>query len=157
MEALVKQDEICRLLAEGESLRSICASEGMPSKSTVCRWLATDDGFRERYIAARELQAETLFEEILLIADSPKIGERITVKADGSTETVKADMVEHRRLQVDARRWMVGKMAPKRYGEASLIKLADADGGKIAEMTDVERAGRLAAIAHSINQSKEDL
>ena len=26
-------------------------------------------------------------------------------------------MIEHRRLQVDVRKWMAGKLAPKKYGD----------------------------------------
>ena len=29
-------------------------------------------------------------------------------------------MIEHRRLQIDARKWLIGKMAPKKYGDKQL-------------------------------------
>src|SRR5690606_9454335 len=32
--------EICGRIAEGQSLREICAAEDMPSRTTVFRWLA---------------------------------------------------------------------------------------------------------------------
>lgn len=32
-------------------------------------------------------------------------------------KTVEADMIEHRRLQVAARQWKSGKLAPKKYGD----------------------------------------
>lgn len=60
---------ICERLADGESLRSICSQEGMPSKSMVFRWLAANEAFRDQYARAREAQADTLFDEILDIAD----------------------------------------------------------------------------------------
>lgn len=52
------QAAICEALAEGASLRSISAREGMPANSTIFRWLADDDDFREQYARAREMQAE---------------------------------------------------------------------------------------------------
>ncbi len=43
---------ICRRLAEGESLRAICADKVMPDKATVLRWLA-DEGRFSRPVRAR--------------------------------------------------------------------------------------------------------
>ncbi|WP_200952406.1 transposase [Mesorhizobium sp. Root552] len=111
-------DIICERLADGESLRSICRDEGMPHASTVCRWLASDDrtAFREQYARARELQADALFDEALEIADTPVEG--VTYKeTEKGTYVTRGDMIEHRRLRVDTRKWMVGKLAPKKYGE----------------------------------------
>lgn len=138
-------DEICRRLIEGESLRAICADEGMPSKSTICLWLAEDEGFRRQYSSARELQAEALADEIMQIADTPLKGIRTTIRDDGKVETVEEDMLGHRRLQVDARKWLASKLAPKKYGDSTLLKHADPDGRRM-EMSDEERAIRLASI-----------
>jgi hypothetical protein len=109
-------DRICERLADGESLRSICADEEMPDKSTVFRWLAANETFRDQYARAREAQADTLFDEILHIADTPQMGEKTEV-SDGKIKVVSGDMIDHRRLQVDARKWMAGKLRPKKYGE----------------------------------------
>jgi len=35
-------DAICERLADGESLRAICADADMPNKGSVFRWLAND-------------------------------------------------------------------------------------------------------------------
>lgn len=110
-------DAICTRLADGQSLREICRDEGMPDKATVFRWLAADEAFRDQYAHAREAQAETLFEEIVTIADTQALGVKRTIKPDGAVETVEADMIEHRRLRVDARKWVVARLAPKKYGD----------------------------------------
>src|SRR5436305_84253 len=62
---------ICRRLADGESLRGICADEAMPNKITVLRWLAdpAKADFCAQYARAREAQADALVEECLEIAD----------------------------------------------------------------------------------------
>lgn len=124
-------DTICERIADGESLRSICNGEDMPNKATVFRWLASNDTFRDQYARARETQADALFDEILSIADTPQIGEKRKVKEDGGVEVSTGDMIEHRRLQVDARKWMAGKLRPKKYGD----KL------------DVEHSGQVVTIA----------
>jgi hypothetical protein len=115
-------DEICERLAEGESLRAICAGDDMPNKATVFKWLIADKAFSDQYARAREAQADALADEIVYIADTPQIGQKSVSKATG-LEITEADMIEHRRLQVDARKWMTGKLAPKKYGDKQEIDL----------------------------------
>ena len=47
-------------------------------------------------------QADVLFDEMLHIADTPVVGLKTITKASG-VETVEGGMIEHRRLQIDAR------------------------------------------------------
>lgn len=111
-------DAICDLLVDGKSLRTICSTAKMPSRSTVIRWLAEKEAFRNQYARARELQADTLAEEILDIADKAVLGERL--KKDGKGKVLErqtGDMVERSRLRVDVRKWYAGKLQPKKYGE----------------------------------------
>lgn len=103
----------------------------------VFRWLAANEGFREQYARAREAMADVLFDEILHIADTPQEGVKTKVTAD-KTETLTGDMIEHRRLQVDARKWMLGKMQPKKYGDK--LALTNGDGGPLT-VNVVQRAG----------------
>ena len=116
-----KADVICLRLAEGASLRSICAEEGQPDQTTVYRWLRDNEEFRQQYARAREDQAETLFDQMVTIADTPLIGTKTVTKATG-VEMTEGDMIEHRRLQVETRKWVLGKMAPKKYGERQQIE-----------------------------------
>jgi hypothetical protein len=105
-------------LAEGESLNKICKDEGMPDKATVFRWLASDASFCDKYARARELQAETQFDELIDIVDQPpelsyvtdKNGELVEVKFDSS-------YVQWMKLRVDTRKWTAARMAPKKYAE----------------------------------------
>ncbi|MGX7895480.1 terminase small subunit-like protein [Tsuneonella sp. HG222] len=92
-------DSICERLADGESLRAICTDPDMPATSTVCRWLSLDKTFSEQYAHARELQADALFDDCLAIAD------KTTLKA--------AEDVNERKLQIDTRKWMAGKLKGK--------------------------------------------
>lgn len=118
-------ERICDRLAEGESLRSICRTDGYPNIVTVMRWLDAFESFRHQYARAREIQAETLAAEILDIADTPLMGTIKTTKEWG-TEIKTVDMIEHRRLQVDARKWIAGKLKPKVYGVQQLAAAGDA-------------------------------
>jgi len=109
--------KICEMIADGKSLRSICQDDDMPAQSTVFKWLGDNSSFSEQYAHAREAQADALFDEILHISNTPVIGEKVKVDAEGKEEVTRGDMIEHRRLQIDARKWMAGKLRPKKYGD----------------------------------------
>jgi hypothetical protein len=92
-------DTICEMLADGKSLRAMCREDGMPSTSTVCKWLARNAEFAEQYARARELQADALFDDCLALADN----EHDKAATDAN----------ERRLQIDTRKWMAGKLKGK--------------------------------------------
>lgn len=96
----------------------------MPDKSTVFRWLAAHEAFRDQYARARELQAEHMAEEILEIADEESTMVRKSKHqpgaADGDEEVevvFDSAAVARNRLRVDTRKWLMSKMAPKKYSE----------------------------------------
>ena len=134
-------DEICEQLADGKSLRSICQREDMPTKAAVFRWLGEQEAFADQYARARESQADALADDIVDIADTPKTGQKKTTRADGKVEITEGDMIEHRRLQVDARKWVAAKLKPKKYGDRVAHELTGKDGGPIEHreaLTDAE-------------------
>lgn len=91
-------DEICKRLSEGESLRTICEDDLMPSRETVRRWLADNETFRGQYAHAREVQADHYADRVVddaLTATDASIG----------------------RLRMDALKWAASKLAPKKYGD----------------------------------------
>jgi hypothetical protein len=107
-------DTICERIAEGESLVRICKDDGMPSKTTVFNWLSSNKAFLDNYTRAREAQADTLFDQILEISDD---GSNDTYKDEDGNPRTDHDVIARSRLRVDARKWMAGKLRPKKYGE----------------------------------------
>jgi hypothetical protein len=110
--------EICVRLGLGESLRRICLSDHMPSLATVMNWLTSKPDFLEQYTRAREIQAETQFDELTDIVDQPPELSYVTDK-NGELVEVKFDStyVAWMKLRVDTRKWTAARMAPKKYGE----------------------------------------
>ena len=111
------RDAVLERVALGHSLRTICDTKGMPDYKTVMRWVDADPDYCQRYARAKQQGLEAMAEDILHIANTPQMGVIRTVKADGGIEEKTVDMIEHRRLQVDARKWILAKLAPKKYGE----------------------------------------
>lgn len=110
-------NEICERLIGGESLRGICLDDHLPDARTVHRWLVVNDEFRQQYAHAREVQAETLFDDILEIADDARNDWMERRGEDDAGWVANGENLQRSRLRVDARKWMASKLAPKKYGD----------------------------------------
>lgn len=121
---------ICDFLAAGKALSAIGEMEDMPGRSTILRWLDEHEEFRDLYARARSAQADFYAEEILKISDTPVEGIK-TKDGPHGMEITTGDMIEHRRLQVDARKWFASKLAPKKYGDKQINEHSGPDGTPI--------------------------
>lgn len=121
-------DVICERLANGESLRRICESEDMPSLSMVMRWLGANAEFREQYARARELQAEFIFDQMAEIADDGTNDWMASNAPDCEGYKFNSEHVSRSKLRIDARKWMLAKMSPRKYGDKQQIDHVSSDG-----------------------------
>ena len=119
-------NRICTRIAEGESLRSVCRDPKMPSMSQVMNWLngtvkkvGNPKPLQEQYARAMEARADALFEEIEEIADdgSNDWMERHGDDGENIGWQLNGEHVQRSKLRVDTRKWMLGKMKPKKYGD----------------------------------------
>lgn len=110
------------------SLRAICAAEGMPSEMTVRRWVTEDrDGFAARYAEARDYAIDHMAADIIEISDAAT-----------------PDTVQVAKLKAESRKWYVGKLAPKRYGDRLQL---DADVTlRFADLDDAALNARIAGL-----------
>jgi hypothetical protein len=73
-----------------------------------------------------------LAEQVLEIADTPAVGIKTEADEDGVvTKVTTGDMIEHRRLQVDTRKWLLSKLRPEKYGDRQTIQHTDGDGNPL--------------------------
>jgi len=113
--------DILEHISKGKSLRSIIDNSDrnvIPSMPTFMEWLEEDTEMANQYARGMAVRQELLFEEILEIAD--KQGEDVTEDEEGN-QTINHNIVQRNRLQIDARKWMLGKMNPKKYGDKTDI------------------------------------
>lgn len=132
---------ICARIAEGESMRKITRDDSMPAMTTMFRWLNECSEFKQQYATAMEQRTEALFEEILEIADETT---RDTIETE-TGEKPNAEWISRSRLRVDARKWMLSKMVPKKYGERLAIGGAD-DMPPIKTISDTDLDLKIAAL-----------
>ena len=114
-------DFICSELADGKSMRTVCAKDGMPHKSTVFRWIRTIEDFRDQYVRAKEESADALTDEMLDISDD-SVNDYVTV--DGQ-EKPNQENIQRSRLRIDTRKWLASKLKPKKYGDKQFIETKD--------------------------------
>jgi hypothetical protein len=100
---------ICDKLTEGVSLRKLCESDKFPNASTVYVWLDRFPSFADKYTRAREAATEDMLEDILEIADDPQVE------------------VQDKRVRIDTRKWIMGKLKPKKYGDTGQKEKDKAD------------------------------
>lgn len=98
-----KADAICGLIADGKSLRTICKRDDMPDTTTVYQWLRRFPEFAQQYAGAKQDQADAMADDILDIADDRTLDP------------------QDRRVRIDTRKWLAGKLKPKKYGEKTLL------------------------------------
>ena len=91
--------KIFERIIESGTVKRACADPDMPDEHTLYVWAARDPEFRQLFVHAREMAVERWAEEIIEIADNPVL-----------------DPLD-KRVRIDARRWIMGKLAPRRFGD----------------------------------------
>ena len=138
---------VCEELQKGRSLENICTKdEGMPTVAGFLKWVNTDPEVSKDYAHAREIGYLKLADEIIALSD--KTHEWVTVQEmdpdghpmfDEVGEPVlkqvlmplNSDVVAHKRVQIDTRKWMLSKMLPKIYGDKVVQEHVGSGGGAI--------------------------
>jgi hypothetical protein len=107
-----EKEKLSTLVLEGmksglSALKS-CEAAGV-AQTTFLRWCDDDATLAENYARAREMLIEKMAGELLEIADQP-----VGSLDSGATDS---GAVQKQRLQVDTRKWLLSKLAPKKYGD----------------------------------------
>jgi hypothetical protein len=147
-------DIICIRLSEGESLKEIVRSEGMPDRATVYRWLLEQPQFCDMYTRAREEQADTLADEIIAIADeSPEINEIRDKHGDVVDIKIDSGYVAYQKQRIEARKWTAMKLKPKKYGDK--LELAGDPNNPMKVEIQSEADTYLAALLKNVELNKQ--
>jgi hypothetical protein len=101
-------DEFLAKLETGMSIVAICKEDGMPRRETIYEWLAKKPDFKALYEKAKGDGVERLMDELLEIVDDQE-------------NNTKED-VARARLRMDARKWVICKLAPKKYGNKLTVE-----------------------------------
>lgn len=95
-------------MRSGLSAFKACKEVGV-NQSTFNDWLNDDADLAAEYARAREDLIELLASDLIDIADRP-----VGMTDSGSTDS---GAVADKKVQIDTRKWILSKLAPKRYGD----------------------------------------
>jgi hypothetical protein len=106
--------EVIARVSNGMSLSKACMGDDwLPPRKTFEGWCDADPLLAAEYARAREDRADAIFEECIEIADRQGAD---VVTFDG-VDTIDHNVIARNKLMIDTRRWMLGKMQPKKYGD----------------------------------------
>ena len=103
-----KIDAVLANMGKGMSAYKATQAAGVPW-GTWTEWVATDPQLAVKYTRARETLVERMAQELADIADEPP-----PLGPDGKVD---GGWIQKHRLQVDTRKWLLSKLAPRKYGE----------------------------------------
>ena len=127
---------ICDKLTEGVSLRKLCMQPEFPTASTVYVWLDRFPDFAEKYARAREAATEDMLEDILQIADDDKIDPN------------------DKRVRIDTRKWVMGRLKPKKYGDKQTVDVGNKDGETLKVDSNVDTAALTLQLAAALREAE---
>jgi hypothetical protein len=106
-------------IEEGASLRGILKREGMPDSTTFYKWIDADEKKSIQYTRACETRADVKFESI----EKDYLEEPQRDPVSGKIDT---GWVQLQRLKIDSKKWELGKLQPKKYGDKIQTELSGA-------------------------------
>jgi len=122
--------QILLSIEEGNSLRVTLKREGMPTSTTFYEWIDNDKEKAIHYARAIEARAELKFESIEQdYSEEPQ--------RDAETGRIDSAWVQLQRLKIDAKKWELSKLNPKKYGD----KVMQEHSGEVKTTTTVIRWG----------------
>lgn len=117
-------EDICLVIAEdGMSLRNVLKQRGMPSTRTFYEWLAESEEAQKLYARACKDRADKIADDIIEISNESNAD--VYLDKDGMPK-IDGAAVQRSRLQVDARKWLLAKLHPKKYGDKLDLNLNNA-------------------------------
>jgi hypothetical protein len=103
-----KIDAVLANMGKGMSAFKAAQAAGV-SWTAWNEWVSNDAELANRYARARESLIERMAQELADIADEPP-----PLGPDGKVD---GGWIQKHRLQVDTRKWLLSKLAPRKYGE----------------------------------------
>lgn len=121
--------DIIKLITQGRSFRKAKKEIGKPGYETFFKWLKEDKDKAKQYARACEERADKIFDEILDISDNNDKDEKAFVGVNH---------IHRDKLRIDARKWILAKMVPKKYGDNVKIDHGSSDGSMSPKETIIQ-------------------
>lgn len=121
-------ERICTLVAAGMSFATISQIDGFPSVRSIITWLGIHKDFADAYDDASEARAHYYAEHLRLLTKG--LDDQLIDPETGRTG-IDAGHMAVARLESDNLRWLMSKLYPLKYGDATQHRMAGHDGGPL--------------------------
>ena len=135
---LEKAALLCSRIADGNSLRSVCEMDDMPTTQTHYTWMSKHPEYLEQYARAKTDSADSDADRVENIAEKTLRGEYDPQSA---------------RVAIDAYKWTAGKKRPKKYGERVAVDMSKKE---LSDMDEEELDRLILERQRAAQQSAED-
>ena len=124
-------DIVCQRVSTSSKSISTILKDGsgglnLPVTSIVMLWLINHPELSEQYAHAKEAQTEYMAEEMMDIADDAR-NDYMENHKDGGY-MLNGENVQRTKLRIETRKWLMGKLKPKKYGDKVALTGADGEG-----------------------------
>jgi hypothetical protein len=126
---------IIDMLSVGDSVGKISKAISK-APSSIFKWIDEDEYLSDIYARAKESKAQVLAEEVIEISDNPDIDHN------------------HKRIMVDARKWVAGKYYGKLFGDKQQIEHSGSV--NLASMNDDELDRLIRERQQALDKAKQD-
>lgn len=114
---------VCRSMKDGLNELAACRMHGIDPAS-IRGFAEQTEEFRQMYADAREALIDFWRMELIEIADTPQEG-LIEKSTPQGPSIERRDMIQHRTLRIETRKWLLSKLRPKQYGDKMQLGGAD--------------------------------
>lgn len=123
-------NKVVSAMQGGMSLHKSCAFVGI-NEVVFYRWIDSNPDLKERITRARDGLINKMAEEILELADAQPM-----IDNEGKVDN---GWVNQTRLRIDARKWLLSKLCPKKYGDRLQVSGNSEDPINIRHTLDVSQ------------------
>lgn len=146
----IKREELARqvfeLMRGGLSALKSCKKVGI-DHSTLAAWLNDDEKLANEYARARADLLDKIAEEIMELSDA-MVGRLSNTGGYDHAE------IQKQKLQIDTRKWLLSKLAPKKFGDKLEIS-GDKENPLAVERIDATKLST-AALAEIMSAKKNE-
>src|SRR5947207_11944667 len=123
-----RAERVLTAVADGATLSAAAASCKVP-RQTVRTWLGAHPAFAASFEAAKAVRIEVLAEQIEARANEAQQIAEAAAKNGGNPNAAVAAL----RVELESKRWLLSKLAPRTYGDRNQVELTGRDGAPLMQ------------------------
>lgn len=127
------RETVIKLIRNGSGLRAACRKVGVPD-NTFLGWVAAEPALAEQYARALDCGYDVEADQIIALSQK----DYNLVRNKNGALVIDPGEVQARKLEIDTRKWILARRAPKKYGDRVTTEISGPDGGPVQQSVSVQ-------------------